>query len=577
MKNKLVVASMLSLTLSLLSLSIEGMPINSPSNIMKSSDSDFSSESGAKLNIDTKEGKEKLSQILDNGPSVFSSESDVIDIRDDEMSSGSDANMSSSSLSFDQISSSSSESSLDPYTIYPDDLKNIQSIIKVDTGEEIALVRTSPRGFSCGFRALTLDRETVDAPGDKVRKNIINKLVQGIKGEIPGIDRNEVMRLMIPQLQYYISSGGFLGWGEIDEDLNTRAWLNIYPVFQKETKDKVLRKPFRLKSGEVITTLGSENLFNRVYAEAENNISDIVDRIRHKLLADNAFVQSLDLTEEEHQIVLSNDEVFSVFKTIYPEFPMAGLNKNSFKRAPSLAASADQIYALNRSLSKEEIQKKITILKETKKQILDWIKVYEKESELREDLEAIKENEDALEDLYFLPLTCQAYFEHYIGQEFRMLEMTNVGQTGILDAIAYVQKASLKLFADMDFHLNYEHFLKGQLIHSFENPNAETEIYAFMRSGHYSKGLPKRYLSPDILPENVKMIVYPSKITMDKFPKLNALDSLDDFDSDSEGSTFSNGQKGVVKTLTYPPKIYNSNFSILGTPDDLDLDSPIPF
>ncbi|MBQ3565342.1 MAG: hypothetical protein IJA14_04285, partial [Alphaproteobacteria bacterium] len=399
--------------------------------------------------------------------------------------------------------------------------------------------------------------------------------VQGIKGEIPGIDRNEVMRLMIPQLQYYISSGGFLGWGEIDEDLNTRAWLNIYPVFQKETKDKVLRKPFRLKSGEVITTLGSENLFNRVYAEAENNISDIVDRIRHKLLADNAFVQSLDLTEEEHQIVLSNDEVFSVFKTIYPEFPMAGLNKNSFKRAPSLAASADQIYALNRSLSKEEIQKKITILKETKKQILDWIKVYEKESELREDLEAIKENEDALEDLYFLPLTCQAYFEHYIGQEFRMLEMTNVGQTGILDAIAYVQKASLKLFADMDFYLNYEHFLKGQLIHSFENPNAETEIYAFMRSGHYSKGLPKRYLSPDILPENVKMIVYPSKITMGKFPKLGSLNSLNDFGSDSEGSTSSDGQQKVVKTV--PPQIYNGNFSILGTPDDLDLDSPIPF
>ncbi|MBQ3564635.1 MAG: hypothetical protein IJA14_00640, partial [Alphaproteobacteria bacterium] len=185
MKNKLVVASMLSLTLSLLSLSIEGMPINSPSNIMKSSDSDFSSESGAKLNIDTKEGKEKLFQILDNGPSVFSSESDVIDIRDDEMSSSSDANMTSSSLSFGQISSSSSESSLDRYIVYPDDIKNIQSIIKVDTGEEIALVRTSPSGFSCGFCALTLDRETVGVPEDKVRKNIINKLVQGIKGEIP--------------------------------------------------------------------------------------------------------------------------------------------------------------------------------------------------------------------------------------------------------------------------------------------------------------------------------------------------------------------------------------------------------
>lgn len=361
-------------------------------------------------------------------------------------------------------------------------------------------------GNSCGFLSLTKNRESVylttAATEDFCRKDIIRKLTEAIDSE----NKEKVLELIAPQLMKYISTKGNAiysyeenkyKWGECVEE---SIWNDIEKVFLSEISaipvDQLTSSKENKKKVE-----DSKTERDKKETDLSNEITTLLNQIKEKILNDISLIDSLNLSDEEMSSQFTKKtegEIISITNRIYG----LSISKGSNERAIA-AETLDQ--AVSQIKSKASIAK--AKIKYSDLQIKQLLTIYTLDNEklqslimhspalkskFSEGLKTIEKKNHEIMRLYQLPETMKAYLNKFLNRTGIQLEVTSTETTGVLQAIAYIQKSSLVLVADQDYTIDkvrIEFHKKGEVLIFYDNPEAESVIYAFVHPGHYSKAV----------------------------------------------------------------------------------------
>lgn len=373
-------------------------------------------------------------------------------------------------------------------------------------------------GNSCGFLSLTKKRDTVysteaSSPSiDLCRHNIIQQLIEAIDGKHEDRDKEKVLELIAPQLMKYISTNGNATYNyEQDkyewEDAEESIWNDIEKVFLSEISGISVEQ---LESSENNKTRVANSKREHEAKEEELNRQkrEILSQIKNKILEDISFIDSLNLSDDEMSRQFTKKtkkEIIAITEKLY----RLEIQKGDTGKDPIIAGTLHQaVEKINSTASDagttnlysvDLIKKFLTIHTSDNEQLQSIIMRFPTlQNQFMTLLEQLKRINREIMKLYQLPETMKAYLNKFLNRTGIQLEVTGTETTGVLQAIAYIQKSSLVLVADKDYTIDkvrMEFHKKGEVLIFYDNPDAESVIYAFVHPGHYSKAVTEEQCS----------------------------------------------------------------------------------
>ena len=360
-------------------------------------------------------------------------------------------------------------------------------------------------GNSCGFLSLTKNRESVYLPTatteDFCRKDIIRKLTEAIDSE----NREKVLELIAPQLMKYISTKGNATYSYKEkkykwEGTEESIWNDIEKVFLSEISaipvDQLTSSEENKKKVEDAKTERDKK-----ETALSNEVTTLLNQIKEEILNDINLIDSLNLSDGEMSSQFTKkteEEIISITNRLYGLSIPKGSNDRTIT-AKTLDEAVSQIKS-KASTAKAEITysdlriKRLLTIYTLDNEHLQSLIMHSPalKSKFSEKLKAIEKKNHEIMRLYQLPETMKAYLNKFLNRTGIQLEVTGTETTGVLQAIAYIQKSSLVLVADQNYtidNVRMEFHKKGEVLIFYDNPEAESVIYAFVHPGHYSKAV----------------------------------------------------------------------------------------